>query len=235
MTINSYLLFLIVVGICLIEQQINKKIPRTFYSFFILSIIFDLEVIEILISLLILSIAWKKMEKKFLWMLLPCILLFDKIIIYIYGQDAKLLGLSFLAITFTILAVSKVRYTQILNLSLFFPHVIAGPIIFEENIDSRPANKRILAAIVFFIIGMFLLELSNTVLDHLNIDEGKKLIKKYDGEFPNIYFNEIMEYLNIRPKNFFRNLDKFRSPHLWKKTKDLWKLRHTVNRDGTDD
>ena len=58
--------------------------------------------------------------------------------------------------------------------------------------------------------------------DHLNINEGKKLIKKYDGEFPNKYFNEIMEYLNIKPKNFFRNLDKFRSPHLWKKTKYEW-------------
>ena len=44
-----------------------------------------------------------------------------------------------------------------------------------------------------------------------------------------------MEYLNIKPKNFFRNLDKFRSPHLWKKTKDEWELRHTVNRDGTYD
>ena len=71
--------------------------------------------------------------------------------------------------------------------------------------------------------------------DHLNVDEGKKLIKKYDGEFPNIYFNEIMEYLDIKPKNFFKNLDKFRSPHLWRKIKGEWKLRHTVNRDGTDD
>ena len=27
--------------------------------------------------------------------------------------------------------------------------------------------------------------------NHLNYEEGKKLIKKYDGEFPDIYFNEI--------------------------------------------
>jgi len=30
-------------------------------------------------------------------------------------------------------------------------------------------------------------------------------------------------------------LDKFRSPHLWKIIKGEWKLRHTANKDGTDD
>ena len=71
--------------------------------------------------------------------------------------------------------------------------------------------------------------------DHLSIEEGKKLIKKYEGEFPNRYFTEIMKYLNIN-KNYFHELcNKFRSPHLWKKIKNRWHLRHTANKDGTDD
>ena len=71
--------------------------------------------------------------------------------------------------------------------------------------------------------------------DHLTIDEGKKLIKKYDGEFPDHYFSEIMKYLEIN-ENFFHKLcDKFRSPHLWKNKKGKYYLRHTVNKDGTDD
>ena len=34
---------------------------------------------------------------------------------------------------------------------------------------------------------------------------------------------------------FFEIADKFRSPHLWKKVKSSWKLRHTASNDGTDD
>ena len=61
------------------------------------------------------------------------------------------------------------------------------------------------------------------------------LIKKYDGEFPDRYFDEIMSYLEINKLDFFKTIDKFRSPHIWKKINNKWKLRHTVNKDGTDD
>ena len=36
-------------------------------------------------------------------------------------------------------------------------------------------------------------------------------------------------------ERFFELCDEFRSPHLWKKVSGEWKLRHTVNLDGTDD
>ena len=61
------------------------------------------------------------------------------------------------------------------------------------------------------------------------------MIKKYDGEFPDRYFDEIMSYLEINKLDFFKTIDKFRSPHIWKKINNKWKLRHTVNKDGTDD
>ena len=45
-----------------------------------------------------------------------------------------------------------------------------------------------------------------------------------------------MDYLEIKPKTFIKLCDKFRSPHLWKRIKkNEWRLRHTVNHDGTDD
>tara|TARA_B100000965_G_scaffold406818_1_gene449130 strand:+ start:2013 stop:3239 length:1227 start_codon:yes stop_codon:yes gene_type:complete len=70
---------------------------------------------------------------------------------------------------------------------------------------------------------------------HITLSEGRRLIKKFDGEFPNIYFEEILNYLNIT-KNEFNNIcDKFRQDHIWKKTKSSWRLRHTFNKDGTDD
>ena len=52
---------------------------------------------------------------------------------------------------------------------------------------------------------------------HLTREEGMALAKKFDGEFPSIYFQEIMDFINMQKEEFFRITDKFRSPHLWKK------------------
>ena len=41
--------------------------------------------------------------------------------------------------------------------------------------------------------------------DHLSVEEGKKLIKKYDGEFPNVYIKDVLVYfflLNNLPQVF---------------------------------
>lgn len=71
--------------------------------------------------------------------------------------------------------------------------------------------------------------------NHLTREEGKALVKQYDGEFPKRYFYDVMEYLDMKPEQFFELCDKFRSPHLWAQVNGDWKLRHTVNRDGVDD
>ncbi len=71
---------------------------------------------------------------------------------------------------------------------------------------------------------------------HISRDEGKALIARYDGEFPDHYFDEIMSYLDIDPDYFRTELtNRFRSPHLWKNVDGHWKLRHTINGTGTDD
>ena len=70
---------------------------------------------------------------------------------------------------------------------------------------------------------------------HLTREEGKALVKRFDGEFPDKYLNEVMDYLGIEPKHIIKHIDNFRSPHLWAKVNKEWKLRHTVNKDGVDD
>ena len=81
--------------------------------------------------------------------------------------------------------------------------------------------------------------------DEINQEEGTLLVKKYDGEFPERFADEIFNYLSIPQKEFpiasqmfeesimdrdyFNHLtDTFRSPHLWKKENGIWKLRHAV-------
>ena len=71
--------------------------------------------------------------------------------------------------------------------------------------------------------------------NHISREEAKLLVKRFDGEFPKRYFKEIMDYLEINEKDFYETCDKFRSPHIWKFSNRKWKLRHTVNKDGTDD
>ena len=50
----------------------------------------------------------------------------------------------------------------------------------------------------------------------------------FDGEFPDRYFDEIMEYLEMKPEYFHELCDKFRSPHLWKKINGKWELKSPI-------
>ena len=62
------------------------------------------------------------------------------------------------------------------------------------------------------------------------------MLKRFNGEFQDRYFEDIMEYLDINPEYFKNDLiDKFRSPHLWTKANGEWKLRHTVDGSGAND
>lgn len=70
---------------------------------------------------------------------------------------------------------------------------------------------------------------------HITREEGCALVKKFDGEFPDRYGQEILDYLGIEMERFLDLCDQFRSPHLWAKTDGQWRLRHTVNKDGVDD
>ena len=75
--------------------------------------------------------------------------------------------------------------------------------------------------------------------------EGVALVKRYDGEFPERWADEIFRYLSIpeaefpvaskmfqqptMDKQYMLDLaDRFRSPHLWLRQDGEWTLRHTV-------
>ena len=63
---------------------------------------------------------------------------------------------------------------------------------------------------------------------YIDRQEGVALVNKYDGEFPRIYHEEILDYMGIDEDVFWRTIDAHRSPHLWKKESNEWVLRHTV-------
>lgn len=63
---------------------------------------------------------------------------------------------------------------------------------------------------------------------HLTREEGVALVKRFDGEFPQKYFKEIMDYIGMTPEHFLDLCDRFRSPHLWTKEDGQWKLRNPI-------
>jgi len=64
---------------------------------------------------------------------------------------------------------------------------------------------------------------------HITREEGVALVRRFDGEFPSKYFQDILEYLGLKEDEFFDVVDRFRSPHLWAKDNGEWKLRHQVS------
>ena len=63
---------------------------------------------------------------------------------------------------------------------------------------------------------------------HLTREEGVALVKKFDGEFPDRYFDDVMSFLDMEPSYFHELCDEARSPHLWVKENGHWKLRNPI-------
>src|SRR3989338_5382315 len=63
---------------------------------------------------------------------------------------------------------------------------------------------------------------------HITREEAISLVKRYDGEFPKQYFKEFLQYLGITEKHFWEVIERYRSPHLWKKVNGRWQLKFKV-------
>ncbi|WP_440931075.1 N-acetyl sugar amidotransferase [Candidatus Pelagibacter sp.] len=68
-------------------------------------------------------------------------------------------------------------------------------------------------------------EIRNNKIDR---EEGIGLVKTYDHEFPEKYFKDFLNYIDVSKDKFFQITSNFRSPHLWSKSKNKWKLKSTV-------
>ncbi len=105
-----------------------------------------------------------------------------------------------------------------------------------SGIDDKMDDLHFYTTHIKFGIGRATYDASQEIRNnHLTREEGVALVNRYDGEFPDRYFGDIMEHLEMNPEYFHELCDQFRSPHLWNKTSDGWKLRHNVAGTGTDD
>lgn len=115
-----------------------------------------------------------------------------------------------------------------------------------NSIDDRIDDFHYYTTFIKFGIGRATYDAAQEVRSgDITRDEGLALVRRFDGEFPTRFAEEIFRYLSIPEKEFlqasrmfeqpimdreyFDNLaDSFRSPHLWKHESGEWKLRHKV-------
>ena len=107
-----------------------------------------------------------------------------------------------------------------------------------NSIDDKIDDLHYYTTYIKFGLGRTTYDASQEIRNkHITREEAVALVKKFDGEFPDRYFDEIMDYLEINPDYFMNELtDRFRSPHLWGKDMEgKWRLNHNVMGTGLKD
>jgi N-acetyl sugar amidotransferase len=117
------------------------------------------------------------------------------------------------------------------------PHRTQGTFSKYSGIDDKIDDLHFYTTFIKFGIGRATYDAAQEIRNrHLTREEGVALVNRFDGEFPDRYFNDIMEYIGMEPEEFHALCDKFRSPHLWgKDAEGNWKLRHNVAGKGLED
>ena len=97
------------------------------------------------------------------------------------------------------------------------------------SIDDRLDGFHFYFAFIKFGIGRTTTDSAHEIRDgHITREEGVALVHKYDGEFPEKYFRDLLEYCGITEEHFWAIVDSWRSPHLWKRIGNDWRLQHQV-------
>jgi N-acetyl sugar amidotransferase len=110
------------------------------------------------------------------------------------------------------------------------PHRTQGTYSKYSGIDDKIDDLHFYTTYIKFGIGRATYDASQEIRNrHITREEGIALVNRFDGEFPDRYFNDVMKYLDIDPDYFHELCDKFRSPHLWLKEDGEWRLRNKVN------
>ncbi|MAA51606.1 MAG: LPS biosynthesis protein PseA [Phycisphaerae bacterium] len=99
-----------------------------------------------------------------------------------------------------------------------------------SSIDDKLDTLHYYTTLIKFGIGRATYDASQEIrTNKITREEGVALVKKYDQEFPEKFFNDTLEYMGISSEEFWKVIDKNRSEHLWEKKNNYWKLKCEVN------
>jgi hypothetical protein len=61
---------------------------------------------------------------------------------------------------------------------------------------------------------------------HMTREAGLELVRRYDGEFPEAYLDEMLDYLSMTREELGEVIDLHRNPELWLREGGDWTLRN---------
>ena len=100
------------------------------------------------------------------------------------------------------------------------------------SLDDQIDGFHYYLAYVKFGIGRTTSDTAHEIRDgKISRAEGILLIKRYDHEFPNKYYDEFLDYCNLTNDQFHETIDQWRSDHIWKKESNEWQLRQPIWKD----
>jgi N-acetyl sugar amidotransferase len=99
-----------------------------------------------------------------------------------------------------------------------------------NSIDDRMDGLHYFTTWIKFGLGRASYDAAQEIRNHhLTREEGVALARRFDGEVPRKWLKENLDYMGITEARFWELIDRFRSPHLWKREGDTWILRHQVS------
>lgn len=126
------------------------------------------------------------------------------------------------------------------------PERSAGTYSKYSSIDDKIDDFHYYSTFIKFGIGRATYDASQEVRNgDITRDEAVALIRRYDGEYPERFEKENLAYLSLPEREFpvaagrfeqpimdrayfERLIDRFRSPHIWKKADGTWQLRKAI-------
>ena len=98
-----------------------------------------------------------------------------------------------------------------------------------NSIDDKIDNLHYYTTYIKFGVGRASYDSAQEIRNKkITREEGIRLVRKFDNEFPSKYFKEILEYLDIDEKTFHQTIDNFRSSHLWERKNKDWVLKYKL-------
>jgi N-acetyl sugar amidotransferase len=97
------------------------------------------------------------------------------------------------------------------------------------SLDDRLDGFHYYLAHIKFGIGRCTSDAAHEIRDgHITREEGIALVRRFDGEFPAKHYKEFLEYTGLTDEQFWKVIDAWRAPHVWKKDGDKWELRRAI-------
>ena len=98
-----------------------------------------------------------------------------------------------------------------------------------SSLDDKMDGFHYYLRYIKFGLGRCMEDAAHEIRDgHISREEGIALMKRYEGEFPNKYFDDFLKYLDIDEEHFYEVVDSWRPNYLWKKVNGEWILKNPI-------